>query len=58
MRDLGLIGEVGDHAQQVVVKEQCLTLVGTVLEHRALEVQQKLEPAMVSLNILSFVSLP
>ena len=58
MRDLGLVGEVGDHALQVAVKEQCLALVGTVLEHRVLEVQQKLEPAKVSLEILSFVSLP
>ena len=39
MKDLGLLGMVGDHAQQVVAKEQCLALVGTVMEHHALEIQ-------------------
>ena len=49
MKDHGLVGEVGDHAQEVVVKEQFLACVGTMLEHHALEVQQKLTVAKVSL---------
>ena len=47
LREHGLVGMLGDHAQQVVVKAQCLVHGGTVPVHHALGVIQILKTAKV-----------